>query len=150
MIKILPISPADAKDLAELDREIFSSPWSEKSFSDECKNEAAVYFVAKDNEKTVGYAGFWNVVDEGDITNIAVKEEYRRQKIASTLLEKIIEEAKKRELVLLTLEVRETNIPAINLYRKYGFEEVGKRKRYYTNPVEDAKIMTFYFGGKDG
>lgn len=146
-MEIVPICPEDAKGLAELDREVFSVPWSEKSFLDECKNQLAVYFIAKDKEKIVGYAGFWHVADEGDITNIAVLPSYRRRKIASSLLEEMIKEAKKRQLALLTLEVRCSNTPAINLYEHFGFKVIGKRKMYYTNPTEDAFIMTLYFGG---
>ncbi len=147
MYEIVSVCTADAKGLAELDREVFSVPWSEKSFVDECNNKIAVYYAAKDNGKIVGYAGFWHVADEGDITNIAVLPEYRRRKIASRLIEAMIKEAKKRSLSLLTLEVRCSNTAAISLYENYGFKIIGKRKNYYTNPVEDAHIMTLYFGG---
>ena len=146
-MQILPILESDAKELAELDKKCFSVPWSEKSFEDESKNKIAVYYVAKIDEKIVGYAGFWHVADEGDITNIAVSPECRRQGIASKLLEQLIAEAKQRKLELLTLEVRESNVAAITLYERYGFEKIGKRKRFYTNPEEDALIMTLYFGG---
>lgn len=147
MYEIVPVCAEDAKGLAELDKAVFSVPWSEKAFSDECKNNIAVYYAAKHNGKIVGYAGFWHVADEGDITNIAVHPEHRRQKIASRLIEELIKEAKKRSLALLTLEVRCSNVPAIALYEGYGFEIIGKRKNYYTNPTEDAHIMTLYFGG---
>lgn len=146
-MQIVPISESDAKELAELDRQCFSVPWSEKSFADESKNNIAVYFVAKIDGKIAGYAGFWHVADEGDITNIAVLPEYRRQGIASKLLEQLVLEAKERKLELLTLEVRESNASAIALYERFGFEKIGQRKRFYTNPEEDALIMTLYFGG---
>lgn len=147
MYELVSAGSSDAKGLAELDKQVFASPWSEKSFSDELNNEIAVYYVARDNGKIIAYAGFWHVADEGDITNIAVLPEYRRKKIASRLIEKMIKEAKKRSLTLLTLEVRCSNTAAIALYEKYGFKIIGSRKKYYTNPVEDAYIMTLYFGG---
>ena len=149
-MKIVSMCAEDAKELAELDKEVFSVPWSEKSFLEEFENRLAVYYIAKEENKIIGYAGFWHVADEGDITNIAVKQEYRRKGIASRLIETIIKEADRRKLLLLTLEVRELNAAAIKLYEKFGFKIIGKRKRYYTNPAEDALIMTLYFGGTYG
>lgn len=149
-MKIVSMCAEDAKELAELDKEVFSVPWSEKSFLEEFENRLAVYYIAKEENKIIGYAGFWHVADEGDITNIAVKQEYRRKGIASCLIETIIKEADRRKLLLLTLEVRESNAAAIKLYEKFGFKIIGKRKRYYTNPAEDALIMTLYFGGTYG
>lgn len=142
---ILPMCADDAKALAELDKKCFSVPWSERSFKDEIKNEIAFYFVAKDEGKVIGYAGFWHVADEGDITNIAVAPEYRRRGIGSRLLEEIIRTAAEKKLVLLTLEVRQSNRAAIAMYERYGFKRIGSRKRYYKNPEEDALIMTKYF-----
>lgn len=146
-MEILPMQETDAKFLAELDRECFSVPWSEKSFHDESRNEIAIYYVAKENGQVIGYAGFWHVADEGDITNIAVAKAYRRRGIGGKLLETLIKKAKELKLELLTLEVRKTNYAAISLYERYGFEKIGERKRYYSNPEEDALIMTLYFGG---
>lgn len=146
-MEFVPIKPEYASDLAELDKKCFSVPWSEKSFADEAENKLAVYYIARENEKIVGYAGFWHVADEGDITNIAVSPERRRQGIGSKLLELLIKAAMQKKLALLTLEVRESNRAAISLYEHYGFQKIGKRKRYYTNPAEDALIMTLYFGG---
>ena len=96
------------------------------------QNKLAVYFVAKDNGKCIGYAGFWNVSGEGDITNVAVLPEYRKNGIGSML-------------ELLTLEVRKSNIAAQGLYKKYGFDIIGERKRYYSDNGEDAWIMTKSF-----
>ncbi len=146
-MEILPISQQDAKSLAELDKECFSVPWSQKSFVDECNNKIATYFVAKENGEVIGYGGFWHVADEGDITNIAVAPIHRRKGVASRILEEMIKTANQKKLSLLTLEVRESNIAAIALYEGFGFEKIGKRKNYYTNPKEDALIMTLYFGG---
>lgn len=137
----------DTPELALLDRECFSVPWSEKSFQEEFKNKLAVYFIAEEKEKIIGYAGFWHVADEGDITNIAVAEAYRRAGVGGKLLGVLIKEAACRKLALLTLEVRESNTAAISMYERFGFKIIGKRKRYYSDPEEDALIMTLYFGG---
>lgn len=144
---ILPMVETDAEMLALLDRECFSMPWSEKSFKEEFKNDLAIYYVAKEKSQIIGYAGFWHVADEGDITNIAVSKNFRCRGIGGTLLETLIKKAKELKLELLTLEVRKTNYAAISLYEKYGFEKIGERKKYYSNPKEDALIMTLYFGG---
>ncbi len=136
----------DTKCLAELDKECFAMPWSEQSFRDEAENKLASYLVAVKNAEIAGYIGYWRVVDEGHITNIAVSPKYRRQKIASALLEKTIKAAYNDGLALLTLEVRKSNIPAKRLYESYGFEALGERKNYYHSPTEDAIIMTLRLG----
>ncbi len=145
-IKIRKMTKEDALELSLLDKVSFSVPWSENQFKEEAENEIATYFLAQDGEKIVGYIGCWNVLNEGNITNIAVLPEYRRQKIASSLLEYAIKNAIAEGLSLLTLEVRKSNEPAKNLYEKYGFRELGIRKDYYHKPTEDAIIMTLNLG----
>lgn len=136
------IKEDDPKKLAALDKKCFEVPWSQKSFEDEFKNDIAYYFIAREGDEIIGYAGFWNVSGEGDITNIAVDERYRRRYIGSALLETLIKKAVSLKIELLTLEVRKSNIAAQRLYAKYGFEEIGIRKGYYSNNREDALIMT--------
>ena len=143
-IKIRPMTKEDAYELSKLDELSFSVPWSENQFEREAENEIATYYLATDEEKIVGYIGYWNVLNEGNITNIAVLPEYRRQKIASKLLEYAIKNAISKKLSLLTLEVRKSNEPAKNLYAKFGFKPLGIRKDYYHKPLEDAVIMTLY------
>ena len=135
----------DVAAVAELEKKCFAVPWSEKSFHDEMKNKLAVYFVAKSDGRCIGYAGFWNVAGEGGITNVAVLPEYRRQGIGSMLIAEMIKTAVKLRLDLLTLEVRKSNISAQGLYKKYGFDIIGERKRYYSDNGEDAWIMTKTF-----
>ena len=142
MIKIDGLKESDPPQLAELDKRCFAIPWSEKSFEDEVNNKLAHYFIARDGEKIVGYAGFWEVCGEGDITNVAVDAEYRRQHIGSRLIEAMLKVAADMKLELLTLEERRSNIAAQNLYKKYGFAEIGMRKGYYSDNREDALIMT--------
>jgi len=145
MITIDGLNAADPPYLAELDKRCFAIPWSEKAFADELTNPLAHYFIARDGGKVIGYAGFWEVCGEGDITNVAVDEAYRRQRIGSRLIEEMIKAAAERGLELLTLEVRRSNIAAQGLYRKYGFEMIGERRAYYADNREDALIMTRKF-----
>lgn len=139
----------DVGEIAELEKRCFAVPWSEKSFTDEMNNKLAVYLVAKDNGKCIGYAGFWNVSGEGDITNVAVLPEYRQQGIGSMLIKNMIKTAKELDIELLTLEVRKSNIAAQGLYNKYGFDIIGERKRYYSDNGEDAWIMTKNFADNE-
>lgn len=141
MLTFTEIKETDAEELAILDKECFSVPWSYSSFLNDAKNPLSYYIIARFNEKIVGYAGFWKVFEEAQITNVAVLKDYRHKKIGYKIIEKLIELAKKNEINIMTLEVRESNIPAISLYKKFGFKEVGVRKDYYKNPLENAILM---------
>lgn len=136
----------DTKELAELDKLCFSVPWSEQAFVDETENNLACYFVAVDGENVIGYIGYWKIIDEGHITNIAVSPDYRRRGIAANMLSQAIKSAYDEKLSLLTLEVRKSNSSARALYEKFGFEALGERKNYYHSPTEDAIIMTLMLG----
>jgi len=129
----------DARVLAELDVLCFAVPWSEKSFLEEANNPIARYFVAKDEEKIVGYGGIWLVSGEGQITNIAVHPDSRKKGIASAILEELIKSAEGCEQIFL--EVRESNTAAISLYEKHGFKKCGVRKNFYHSPTENGIIM---------
>lgn len=154
MLEITGIGSGDAPQLAELDKKCFSVPWSERAFENEINNENAVYKIARtEGSKTAGYCAFWKVLDEGQITNIAVAPEYRRRHIAYELLGELIKEAAAQGLAVMTLEVRESNRAAIALYERFGFKTVGKRQNYYTNPREAALLMSLRlknnFDGKE-
>ena len=110
-------------------------------------NDNHVFLVALDGERVIGYVGMMNVLDEGYISNVAVMESYRRQKIGDMLISELVKRANDLELALVTLEVRASNEPAKALYAKHGFEVVGIRKGYYTKPKEDAVLMTVYLKG---
>ncbi len=145
----LEISLAERKDIpaiAELERMCFSSPWSEKAILDTMAGENALFLVARSDDKVCGYIGSYFALDEGYITNIAVNPEYRRRGIGKALVDKLVEKGKEKLLSFWTLEVRESNAGAIALYSKLGFETVGKRPRFYSNPVESAYLMTYYIG----
>ena len=131
----------DAEQIAELDKECFAIPWSYNSFVSEMQNDIARYLVAKDNEKCIGYCGFWNTCGEGDITNVAVSPSYRRQGIGTMLIEAMISLARSENITSMNLEVRATNVGAQALYSNFGFEVAGTRKGYYSDNHEDALVM---------
>ncbi|MDR1687464.1 MAG: ribosomal protein S18-alanine N-acetyltransferase [Clostridiales bacterium] len=129
----------------EIEKYCFVTPWSYESLKKEIyENKLAVYLVALDGDIVVGYAGMWHVVNEGHITNIAVKEGYRRMGIATKIMEQFISFAQSREMMGLTLEVRISNTAAQRMYSKLGFKPEGFRKRYYADTNEDAVIMWKY------
>ncbi|MDY3829210.1 MAG: ribosomal protein S18-alanine N-acetyltransferase [Clostridium sp.] len=116
--------------------------WSLDSINKELGNKNAKYIVAvTENNEVVGFIGLWIVLDEGDITNVAVHPNYRKQKIASLLIEYVINNMKNWNISSLTLEVRKSNIPAQNLYKKFNFNVSGIRKNFYSDNNEDAYIM---------
>ena len=133
--------PKDLDQIINIERICFSLPWSKASLEKELTNELAYYQCAEESGKIAGYMGMWRVIDECHITNVAVLPEYRNRGIAGKLIEKMVEICKCSEISAMTLEVRASNMPAINLYKKYGFFSVGKRPNYYAKPIEDALIM---------
>ena len=146
--KLVPMDRSHIKEIAQLERECFSDPWSEASLEEELYNPLASFIVAQDSEEegnVLGYAGLHAVLDEGYIDNIAVREDYRGQGIADDLLDVFVRFGQ-AHLAFLTLEVRPSNQAAIQLYYKHGFAQVGRRKDYYKQPKEDAIIMTLEFG----
>ena len=138
--KIADASHVD--QMHEIEISVFPVPWSYESFvQDVCEHEIAIYVVGICNGKVVSYAGLWHVLEESHVTNIAVKEEFRRMGIGGSMMEILFDEARKLNVKSMTLEVRESNKAAIAMYEKSGFAVAGRRKRYYTNNFEDALIM---------
>ena len=106
--------------------------WTNAVLEDEFNNENSKYFVAIDeNDEIIAFGGLWFNIDEAHVMNIAVKKEFRRQHVGTELLEFLVAEAKKENKNCITLEVREDNVPAIELYKKLEFDEIGRRKKYY-------------------
>ncbi|MBP3916631.1 MULTISPECIES: ribosomal protein S18-alanine N-acetyltransferase [unclassified Clostridium] len=132
-----------ANGVYELSKECFAIPWTLESINNELNNPLAKYVIAQDlsTGKVVGFVGVWIIAGEGDITNIAVSSKYRKQGIASNLLIKLFDVCKTFNCEDITLEVRASNIPAQNLYKKFNFKEEGIRKGYYSDNGEDAIIM---------
>ena len=145
-VRIVPMNADHLDEVAELERICFSVPWSRNMLAEELDNLLSAFLVAlDDSDKVVGYAGVQVILDEGYITNVAVRPDYRRQGIAGELLGVFRRFAEGNKLAFLTLEVRESNAPARALYAKYGYKEVGVRKNYYDHPKENAIIMTLEF-----
>lgn len=134
--------PADTADIFEIEKLCFPDPWSMDSIRYELEeNEKAFYLVAEHSGKVVGYMGLWWILDEGHITNVAVRPGYRNRKIAEGIIRVMLEHTIGAGILHHTLEVRRDNQPAINLYEKFGFEVDGVRKGYYQFDGEDALIM---------
>lgn len=127
--------------IAELEKRCFSDPWSVKSITSELNNPLSLWLVAVDGQKLAGYVGSQSVLGWADMMNIAVAPEYRRQGIGERLIIELIQKLQENRVTCLTLEVRASNDPAIGLYEKMGFSQVGRRPNYYHNPKEDALIL---------
>ena len=143
--EIVPMDRSHIPQIAQLERECFSTPWTEAMLEEELFNPQASFIVAEDEEGNIlGYAGLHAVLDEGYIDNIAVQPDARRHGVASALLD-VYCRFGAVNLAFLTLEVRASNQAAIGLYEKYGFQRAGLRPGYYQRPREDAVIMTREF-----
>lgn len=146
IIKVILLNEEYIDELVELEKKCFSDPWTATMFVGDLQSEQTCYFGAFDeNDNLVGYAGMWMSVDEGQITNVAIHPDYRRKGIAYSLVVNLIQICRRNKLSSITLEVRESNINAISLYKKLEFIKVGVRKNYYKNPNENALLMTKTF-----
>jgi len=145
---IRPMGFEDLEEVVLLERKCFSDPWSLDTFVHEItKNHMASYVVAVDesNNKVVGYAGMWIILDEAHITNVGVLPEYRGKGIGLLLMNRQLKDSIVAGAVKMTLEARISNNVAISLYEKLGFTQVGIRKKYYEDNKEDAVIMWKYY-----
>lgn len=141
-INIRRMEEKDLDRIMEIEKDSFTTPWTKESFLLEItKNQLARYIVAEIDDVVVGYGGIWIIIDEGHITNIAVESKYRGMGIGNHLVEGLILLCRSLFVNAITLEVRESNIVAQNLYKKYGFVEEGIRPKYYADDNEDAIIM---------
>jgi len=132
----------DIQAVAEIETRCFSQPWSEKSFEDSISREDTIFLVCEDSSGLVtGYIGMYLSFDEASITNVAVSPEFRKRGCGEQLVASAKEAVKEANAETIFLEVRVSNTPAISLYKKLGFEELGIRKKFYEHPVEDAIIM---------
>ncbi|WP_252231380.1 ribosomal protein S18-alanine N-acetyltransferase [Clostridium sp. ZBS15] len=135
------MTETDVDDVLEISLLSFPTSWSKESYIQELANPLANYIVAKCDDKVIGFIGAWIIIDEAHITNIAVHPNFRRKNVASALLGELVKLTKSANCNAYTLEVRASNIPAQELYKKYGFVEQGVRKNYYQDNKEDAIIM---------
>ena len=138
---IVKMKECHVSAVAALEKICFSDPWSENSVSSELKNKLSLWLVAEENGTVAGYIGSQTCGEESDVMNVAVHPDFRRRGIAEALVNALVEELKAIGSHCLTLEVRASNVPAIALYEKMGFSEIGRRKNYYRNPREDALIL---------
>lgn len=143
-MKILEAKLSHVADIANLECLCFSAPWSEKAITETMEREESVFLVAEEDGKIVGYIGSYYCHPEGYITNVAVAPEMRRRGVGRALIEELVSRGEKLSLSFWTLEVRESNEGAIALYSSLGFEKVGRRSRFYSNPEEAAELMTYY------
>lgn len=145
-IKITDASPAHVPQLAELEKQCFSMPWSEEQLMSQMPDANHEFIAALDESgRVTGYVGMMFVLDEGYISNVAVSPEYRRHGIGDSLIAEMDSRAAEHGLSFVTLEVRESNTPAKALYEKHGYIPVGTRKNYYESPRENAILMTKFF-----
>lgn len=141
-VRIRMMDLIDIDGVLEVENRSFSAPWTREAFHQEIvKNQFAYYFIATIKGKIVGYCGLWVVVENANITNIAVDPDYRKQGIGEALLKGAVDMAKMLGAENLSLEVRVSNEGAQHLYRKFGFQPGGTRKNYYTEDQEDALVM---------
>lgn len=127
--------------VAGLEKICFLDPWSEKSVASELDNPLSYWLVWEENGQVLGYVGSQTVLGETDMMNVAVHPDARRRGIAEALILALVDGLREKESHCLTLEVRASNAPAIGLYEKLGFAQIGRRKNYYHNPKEDALIL---------
>ena len=139
--KIENMKAEHINEVENIEKICFANPWSRADLERQLNLDTSHFVVATVDEKVVGYMGLQVFCGEGYVTNIAVLPEYRRQGIAKMLIEKQLQ----NEMSFITLEVRESNLPAVRLYESCGFENVGIRPKFYSNPTENAIIMTKYF-----
>ncbi len=147
MMQYLEMKAIHVPQVADLEALCFSDPWPEQAVAGELTNDLSFWLVAVDGDRLAGYVGSQTVGWESDMMNIAVHPDFRRQGIAAALVEKLIRELNLRGSRSLTLEVRTSNTPAIAMYEKLGFQQVGLRKNYYRHPKEDARILRKEWNG---
>lgn len=141
MVEIREMQIDDLENVLVIEKENFSVPWDANGFFSFMIREGTAFLVAEENGKILGYAGLISAADEGDITNVSVSKTSRQKGIGNSLLEGLLDRARSFELKKIFLEVRASNEAAIRLYEKNSFQQVGVRKGYYTEPVEDALLM---------
>ncbi len=139
---IVPMQPAHVVQVAALEQTCFSDPWPESILARELTNPLSLWLCALDGESVVGYIGSQTVLGEADMMNVAVAPRARRQGLGRALVEALCTALRCRmRAEVLTLEVRDSNAPALALYASLGFVQIGLRKNYYQHPKEDARIL---------
>jgi len=144
-IVITDVRPEHIESIRAIEDACFSLPWTRQALERQMNAENCLFLAALDQGGALmGYVGLMTVLDEGYISNVAVSEKYRRRGVADALITELIGRTRE-DLAFLTLEVRESNLPAISLYAKHGFKPAGIRRDYYDRPRENALLMTLFF-----
>lgn len=133
--------PNDGKTIYEIGTLCFSDAWREETVLHDMEGDYSCYFIAKVDGEIVGYGCFWFIADEGQLVNIGVRPDYRSQGIGEAILTRGIEEARERGMRTMFLEVRVSNLGAQKMYEKFGFQNLGLRKKVYDLPMEDGYVM---------
>ncbi len=140
-ILIEKAAPTDGRAIYEIGKLCFSDAWREETVLHDMEGAHSCYFVAKREGEILGYGCFWFIADEGQLVNIGVRPDCRRLGIGEALLTRGLEEAKARSMRTLFLEVRVSNLGAQKMYEKFGFQNLGLRKKVYDLPIEDGYVM---------
>lgn len=144
-MKIERMTEAHLDAVAVLERECFAHPWSRESLKETLRSGDSLFYIAELDGRVIGYIGMSFVLDEGYIYNVAVEKSSRKKGAGSALIQTLVNYGKKNGFAFLTLEVRESNTAARSLYSSFGFIKVGERKDYYSDPVDNAVLMTLFF-----
>ena len=140
-VEIAPMTNEDLDEVLAIERHVFPSAWSRGSYERELRNANSFYYTARRQDELLGYVGLWVIIDEAHISTIAVRTSWQRRGIGSQLLEFALDIATLHGAKMITLEVREKNLPALALYRKFGFEQSGYLPRYYGDTHENGIVM---------
>ena len=141
-MQVRRMKEGDGEAVAALEARLFSDAWSLSAVKSGLAAPAQTFFVVQtDAGKIIGYAAIMTVMDEGELLRIGTDPDFQRQGAASLLMDQVMKTAEEKGLSFMLLEVRQSNVPAVSLYEKYGFGREGVRRNYYQDPVEDALIM---------
>lgn len=132
----------DLDQVMEIENDLISPPWTREGFFTFLMKDENMFFVVEEKGRILGYCSMQTVLDEGDILNVAVTRDRQKEGIGYFLVDSMLMMAAARGIHIVHLEVRESNDSARRLYQRLGFKEDGLRKNYYTEPVENAVLMT--------
>ena len=141
MYTIRYMTDADVQGVAAVEEDVFTTAWSLEMFAAEMNNTLTTYLLVCMDEEIIGFAGFWLVVDEAQVTNIAIKQDWQSRGYGRVLVSRLMQEARNKGALTISLEVRESNKRARKLYEKLGFKEAGVRSGYYLDNRENAIWM---------
>lgn len=141
VVALRDMTPADVPGVVSIENASYSVPWSEATFRGLLRRRDAEMIVAAKGDDVAGFSAFWFVVDQGELGNVAVSPSWRGRGVGARLVAEMLRRAARRGVREVFLEVRPTNTTARRLYERFGFHEVGRRKNYYQEPVEDALVM---------